>query len=203
MFPQTELTVLHIEDSADDRRSVARALQSNGGDVTLLTASSWDEASLVCLSTQFDAVLLDIGLEDRDCLELVRDLSTASPVIVLTGRESIPSAVRAIQLGAFDYLVKDVQGDYLQSLLDSIRNAVAQGQAERGYKQLSEAFDSPLRTDHTHGKLIPICSSCRKVRNEEGYWQLLEAYIREIADVAFSHGYCPACMVDERKRMDL
>jgi hypothetical protein len=42
--------------------------------------------------------------------------------------------------------------------------------------------------------LIPICSRCKKIRDEMGYWQQLEAYISEHSDVLFSHGICEDCM---------
>jgi hypothetical protein len=40
---------------------------------------------------------------------------------------------------------------------------------------------------------IPICSSCKKIRDDEGYWQKLERYIQERSDAQFSHGICPDC----------
>jgi hypothetical protein len=41
--------------------------------------------------------------------------------------------------------------------------------------------------------LLPICAKCKKVRNDEGYWQLLEEYIRSHSDADFTHGLCPDC----------
>ena len=43
-----------------------------------------------------------------------------------------------------------------------------------------------------HG-LIPICCSCKKIRDDKGYWQQIEMYMHEHADAEFSHGYCPEC----------
>jgi hypothetical protein len=40
---------------------------------------------------------------------------------------------------------------------------------------------------------LPICSQCKKIRNQEGSWQQLEVYIGEHSDTQFSHGYCPEC----------
>ena len=42
--------------------------------------------------------------------------------------------------------------------------------------------------------IIPICASCKKVRNDNGYWEQVEAYISEHSEVLFSHGSCPDCM---------
>ncbi len=41
--------------------------------------------------------------------------------------------------------------------------------------------------------LLPICSSCKKIRNDEGYWQQIELYIRDHSEADFSHGICPDC----------
>jgi hypothetical protein len=41
--------------------------------------------------------------------------------------------------------------------------------------------------------MLPICASCKKIRNDNGYWQQIEIYIRDHADVEFSHGICPDC----------
>ena len=43
-----------------------------------------------------------------------------------------------------------------------------------------------------HG-LIPICASCKKIRDDSGYWQQVEVYVRDHSDADFSHGYCPDC----------
>ena len=42
---------------------------------------------------------------------------------------------------------------------------------------------------------LPICASCKKIRDDSGYWNQLETYLRDHADVEFSHGICPDCAV--------
>ena len=41
---------------------------------------------------------------------------------------------------------------------------------------------------------LPICSSCKKIRDDEGYWNQIESYIRDHSEVEFSHGICPECV---------
>ena len=41
---------------------------------------------------------------------------------------------------------------------------------------------------------IPICSSCKKIRNDKGYWSRIEAYLEEHSDAQFTHGICPDCL---------
>ena len=42
--------------------------------------------------------------------------------------------------------------------------------------------------------LLPICASCKKIRNDEGYWDQIEEYITKHSEANFSHGLCPDCM---------
>ena len=42
--------------------------------------------------------------------------------------------------------------------------------------------------------LLPICASCKKIRDVKGYWKQIETYISQHTDVGFTHGQCPDCM---------
>ena len=55
---------------------------------------------------------------------------------------------------------------------------------------LRDALDNVKRL---HG-LLPICASCKKIRDHRGYWHRVENYLQEHAEVEFSHGICPECM---------
>lgn len=48
---------------------------------------------------------------------------------------------------------------------------------------------------------IPICSSCKKIRDDEGYWNQVEEYIGKHADATFTHGLCPTCAEMAREEM--
>ena len=41
--------------------------------------------------------------------------------------------------------------------------------------------------------LLPICSKCKKIRDDKGYWNQLESYIQKHSETSFSHGLCPEC----------
>lgn len=45
----------------------------------------------------------------------------------------------------------------------------------------------------TLNKLVPICANCKKIRDDEGYWNQIELYLRDHAEIEFSHGICPEC----------
>jgi len=50
-----------------------------------------------------------------------------------------------------------------------------------------------LANVRTLSGLIPICASCKKIRDDKGYWQQVEAYISAHSDAVFTHGLCPEC----------
>ena len=56
-------------------------------------------------------------------------------------------------------------------------------------KKLQETL-SELKT---LGGLLPICASCKKIRDDKGYWNQIDTYIQEHSDATFSHSICPEC----------
>ena len=42
--------------------------------------------------------------------------------------------------------------------------------------------------------MLPICCSCKKIRDDNGYWEQVEVYVRDHSEAEFSHGICPECM---------
>lgn len=65
------------------------------------------------------------------------------------------------------------------------------------YEQLQEqklALESALRDIKTLRGLIPICATCKKIRDDKGYWQAVESYISSHTEAQFSHGICEACL---------
>jgi hypothetical protein len=60
-------------------------------------------------------------------------------------------------------------------------------------KDLKRRVDETMAEVKILGGLIPICSSCKKIRDDKGYWNQLEQYIYEHSEAKFSHGVCPEC----------
>jgi hypothetical protein len=60
-------------------------------------------------------------------------------------------------------------------------------------KQTSEALRRSLSEIKVLEAILPICSQCKKIRDDKGVWQHLEVYISQHADTRFSHSYCPEC----------
>jgi len=66
----------------------------------------------------------------------------------------------------------------------------AEAEKDRLIDQLQEAAEKIK----TLKRLVPICSSCKNIRDDKGYWQQVEEYIRIHSGIQFSHGICPTCI---------
>jgi hypothetical protein len=58
----------------------------------------------------------------------------------------------------------------------------------------NEGLTTALADIKTLSGLIPICAACKKIRDDQGYWQQVESYISARSDASFSHGLCPECL---------
>lgn len=65
--------------------------------------------------------------------------------------------------------------------------------AEVQREQLIQDLTRALAEVKTLSGLLPICASCKNIRNDEGYWEKIEKYISDRSDAEFSHGLCPDC----------
>jgi len=129
-----------------------------------------------------------MGLPDSAGVETLVKLHNSYPdipMIVLTGLDDENTALAAVQRGAQDYLIKG-QIDTSQ-LIRSIRYAM-----ER--QKLKTELEKRLKEIKTLQGLLPMCAWCKNVRDDNGYWKNLEAYIKEHSDAEISHGICPKCM---------
>ena len=99
---------------------------------------------------------------------------------------------RGIYLSGTAARLYDEQGraiGAIESMRDITGNELAQQEREALIEQLREALDNVK----TLKGLIPICSHCKKIRRDEGYWEKVEAFITEHSEAEFSHGICPEC----------
>ncbi len=75
-----------------------------------------------------------------------------------------------------------------------IRDITARREVELERERLIGELKKALADIRTLRGLLPICAGCKKIRNDSGYWQGLEQYLSEHAEVQFSHGLCPDCL---------
>ncbi|MFA6498464.1 MAG: MASE3 domain-containing protein [Desulfurivibrionaceae bacterium] len=70
------------------------------------------------------------------------------------------------------------------------------------HRQTAEELRAVLDEVKTLSGLLPICACCKKIRDDQGYWNRMETYIAKHSEVQFSHGYCPECYQKELDRLD-
>ncbi len=74
------------------------------------------------------------------------------------------------------------------------RDITASKQAEEEREQLVRELQAALTEVNTLRDILPICSYCRRIRDDENYWHSVEGYIAHHTSTQFSHGICPSCM---------
>jgi hypothetical protein len=74
-----------------------------------------------------------------------------------------------------------------------IRDISGRKQIEAERNQLIKSLQDSLSKIKTLSGMLPICASCKKIRDDEGYWNQIETYIARHSEAEFSHGICPEC----------
>ena len=104
-------------------------------------------------------------------------------------------STREISEGKFDQLPKVRNQDELGDLSRAFqRMAQRLKQVEEEREELIQTLRDALAKIKRLQGMLPICASCKKIRDDKGYWNQLEAYIEEHSEAEFTHGFCPDCM---------
>ena len=74
------------------------------------------------------------------------------------------------------------------------RDVTEQRRAHETQLKLIEELKNAMAKVRTLSGLLPICASCKKIRDDKGYWSQIESYISDHSEAEFSHGICPDCM---------
>jgi Na+/melibiose symporter-like transporter len=86
------------------------------------------------------------------------------------------------------------QNTKIQKAHDEIKKEIEERkQAQLEKDTLIDELKDALNKVKTLSGLLPICASCKKIRDDLGYWNQIETYIRERSEATFSHGICPDC----------
>jgi two-component system, cell cycle sensor histidine kinase and response regulator CckA len=86
----------------------------------------------------------------------------------------------------------EVEGKkYYQAIL---RDITKRKEAEEEREKLIHELQEALSKVNTLSGLLPICASCKKIRDDKGYWNQIESYITTRSEAEFSHGICPECL---------
>jgi hypothetical protein len=73
------------------------------------------------------------------------------------------------------------------------RNITGRKMAEEALIREKEKLQEAISKIKQLSGLLPICASCKKIRDDKGYWNQIESYIRKHSEAEFSHGICPEC----------
>ncbi|MCU1267240.1 MAG: copR [Acidobacteria bacterium] len=197
------MNILIAEDDPVSCRILERTLTSWNHEVSIATDGQIAWAKL----SQPDSpslAILDIMMPHMDGIEVcrkVRELSPAIPpyLILLSAMSTKDDVVKGIQAGANDYLTKPFHREELRVRVGvGVQMLELQWVLAERVRELEEALS---QVSQLQG-LLPICSYCKKVRDDQNYWQKVDTYISDRLDVKFSHGICPECLVRVKAEMN-
>lgn len=192
MDRKDQMTVLVAEDDYIVGEEVARLLRSCGF-TRILHAYDGSEAVETTCRERPGVALLDVRMPGVDGLEAARRIQERcpTPVVMLTAYESRELVEKAAAAGAGAYVIKPARAGDLERAIFIATTRHADLVELRGRnEQLRKALDE---IKQLRG-ILPICSYCKSIRNDEGFWQKVETYIREHSEAEFSHGICPECL---------
>jgi sigma-B regulation protein RsbU (phosphoserine phosphatase) len=172
--------ILAVEDDAVARAVLRQALRRLGHEV--LEARDGAAAWELLQTDSVRVVVSDWMMPNLDGLELCRHVRARTGVeytyfILLTSRDATEkNQTAAADAGVDDFLTKPLD---LSELWTRLRVAERILRYTTQVRQLEE--------------MLPICSYCKKIRDDQNYWQQLEGYISERTGSDFSHSVCPDC----------
>lgn len=172
-------------------------------ELKVATVGSGQEALDVCADEDFALILMDVQMPDMDGFEAAKLLranvkTSRTPIIFVTAVSREQKYIfQGYKSGAVDYLLKPVDPVILRSKVDVfcelyIRTRQVEAQLEEIRAQ-KETLQRQLKEIDLLSGLIPICAACKKIRNDDGFWEGIEAYISTRSDAEFSHAICPEC----------
>src|SRR5262249_19435458 len=113
--------------------------------------------------------------------------------ILLTSRNQREDLLAGLEAGADDYITKPFDHQELRARINpGLRVLSLQQALAHRVRDLEHAL---ARVNQLQG-LLPICSYCKSVRHDQGYWEQVDHYLAAHTDVQVSHGICPACYKD-------
>lgn len=205
----TEFTVLVTDDSPDILLLSTSILRRAG--YRVLEASTGKECLDAVYAHHPDLVVLDVILPDTTgidvCRQIKNDARSEDIFVILASGIQISSEYQAegLDIGADGYIVRPISnreflarvqaGERIKRAEDALR------EKEREQEELVSQLKEALAEIKTLKGFIPICALCKKIRDDEGYWNQLEAYISKHTDAKFTHCLCPECVEKYRAEM--
>ncbi len=188
------MRILIAEDDPVSRRVLEATISKFGYDV-VVTADGTEAWAVLQGGEAPSLVILDWMMPGLDGVEIcrrVREIPTATPpyLILLTAKSEKGDVVAGLDAGANDYLTKPFDRLELRARIQ-VGAQVLELQKSLA-DRVRELEDAMTQVRQLQG-LLPICSYCKKIRDQQNYWQRVDSYLSEHSDVQFSHGICPDC----------
>jgi AmiR/NasT family two-component response regulator len=183
--------ILIAEDDYLVCEAIKHALKDLGYEM-VGEASDGAEAVEMACTLNPDVVLMDIQMPELDGLEATRQIQSRCPmpVVVLTAHESQELVEKASEVGVSAYLIKPPKQTEIER---AIVIALARHEDLMKLRFLNKELEKALSEIKTLRGILPICASCKNVRDDKGYWNQIESYIRDHSEAEFSHSLCPEC----------
>ena len=189
-----DIMVLVVDDDPDILFATARIVKKAG--YTVIKASSATECQEVIRENLPDLILLDVVLPDMEGIDLCKKIKNDPDyngiyIILLSGkRTSSDEQSEGLDTGADGYIARPVSNRELTARVNAmVRILSAERERDRLIIELQEA-QSKIKT---LSGMLPICAYCKKIRDDKGYWNRLETYIKEHSEAEFSHSICREC----------
>ncbi len=198
---QRSLSILLADNNPGDVtlfRNLVASLESDPRHHLCIALTCVDSASAVqaCLSgaRMCDMLLFDLNLLDNcheKTVEYMKAYAEKIPAIVLAGTHYEAIAIRALKSGFQDYLVKGELN--VHRFYRVAHYAIERFKILRERNNLIASLQKAIDETNTLRGLLPICTHCKKIRDDKGYWAQLEVYISAHSHTLFTHGICPKC----------
>ncbi len=188
------MKILIAEDEKTSRMILERTLTKAGYDV--VGVEDGLKALALVQKEVPDILITDWMMPDLDGLELCRrirclDLPGYVYIILLTALTEKERIIQGLNAGADDYITKPFDRTELLARVKAGERIV---QLEKSLLQKNKELSDALAQVKQLKGLFPICMYCKKIRNDENYWQQVEEYIGEHSEADFSHSICPECL---------
>jgi len=158
--------ILYVEDNLADRIAFEHFINHIGFPFQVETAPSFREALLLLSKKKYQAVVSDFYLGDAEALDLFPYIGD-SPLIIITGEGSEENAVKALKAGAYDYLIKDINQNYLKILPITVTKTIEQkrqrDELDKYRNQLENLVEE--RTNELIGMFAKVRESETNFRN--------------------------------------
>ncbi len=132
--------LLLIEDDEIDQMAFVRFANKKDFHYNFDISASVKDAKKILETKKYDIIVSDFFLGDGNAFDILKDLKD-TPMVITTGVGDEGVAVKAMKLGAYDYLIKDINGQYLNMLPITVNNAVMRFRAEQELKEYHENLE--------------------------------------------------------------